>query len=85
LAWEPLVLDDGDLARIEQLADAGAGEATAALDVLPADQRQAVLARVVDERDYREIAAEMACSELVVRKRVSRALKTLRKHVGGPQ
>jgi len=83
LALEPLVIDDDDLARVETLASSGT-EGTA-LDVamrsLPPEQRDAVLARVVDERPYAEIAAEMSCSELVVRKRVSRGLKTLRSHI----
>jgi RNA polymerase sigma-70 factor (ECF subfamily) len=46
---------------------------------LPAAERDAVRARVVDERTYASIAAEMRCSELVVRKRVSRGLARLRK------
>jgi RNA polymerase sigma-70 factor (ECF subfamily) len=87
LSWEALVLEDPDFARIEELADPGGASVavTAALATLPADQRSAVLARVVDEREYCDIAAEMACSELVVRKRVSRGLKALRKHVEGSQ
>jgi RNA polymerase sigma-70 factor (ECF subfamily) len=40
-----------------------------------------VKARVVDEREYAEIAAVMRCSELVVRKRVSRGLGRLREQV----
>ncbi len=36
------------------------------------------MARIVEERDYGDIAAQLRCSEIVVRKRVSRALGTLR-------
>jgi RNA polymerase sigma-70 factor (ECF subfamily) len=36
------------------------------------------LAHVVDEQPYSEIAAEMECSEAVVRQRVSRGLTELR-------
>jgi RNA polymerase sigma factor (sigma-70 family) len=83
LALEPLVIDDEDLARVEALASSGT-EATA-LDVamrsLPPEQRDAVLARVVDERPYSDIAVEMSCSEMVVRQRVSRGLKTLRSRI----
>ena len=83
LALEPLVIDDDDLARFEALACSGT-EGTA-LDVamrsLPPDQRDAVLARVVEERPYADIAAEMSCSELVVRQRVSRGLRTLRSRI----
>ncbi|MGH2858758.1 MAG: RNA polymerase sigma factor, partial [Solirubrobacteraceae bacterium] len=63
-------------ARVVEMA--GADAASRALDELPATQRDAVLARVVDERPYAEIAAEMRCSELLVRQRVSRGLRTLR-------
>jgi RNA polymerase sigma factor (sigma-70 family) len=72
-----LVLDDEELQTIERLGDEC--PATAALAGLPAAQRQAVWARVVDERDYPEIAAELRCSEAVIRKRVSRGLAALRR------
>ena len=52
--------------------------ATAALDALPADQREAVRARILDERDYVDIARSTQTSEAVVRKRVSRGLAGLR-------
>jgi RNA polymerase sigma factor (sigma-70 family) len=45
---------------------------------LPPDQRHAVRARVLDELPYEEIAQEMQTSELVIRKRVSRGLASLR-------
>jgi DNA-directed RNA polymerase specialized sigma24 family protein len=48
---------------------------------LPADQRVAVEARIVDDRSYADIASEMRCSESVVRKRVSRGLATLREQI----
>ena len=76
LALEPLTMDDADLARVEEMADSGAAEA--ALQALPPSQRDAVLARVVDERPYAEIADQMRCSELLVRQRVSRGLRALR-------
>lgn len=83
LAMEPLAVDDEALARVEELAGRDQGQAAlvAALDALPADQRTAVLARVVDERAYSSIAAELACSELVVRQKVSRGLKRLRTQI----
>jgi RNA polymerase sigma-70 factor (ECF subfamily) len=37
-----------------------------------------VLAHVVEDRDYAEIADHLRCSESVVRKRVSRGLAALR-------
>ena len=48
------------------------------LSVLPADQRRAVEARVLVGKPYRQIAREEAVTEQAVRKRVSRALRTLR-------
>ncbi len=79
LALAPLMVDDAELARVEELADPGAAQA--ALRALPPTQRDAVLARVVDERPYAEIAAEMRCSELLVRQRVSRGLRALRAQI----
>jgi RNA polymerase sigma factor (sigma-70 family) len=76
LGMPPLALDDEQIARVE--AAAGDAQALHLLDSLPPDQREAVSARVLDERDYNEIAAELRCSESVVRKRVSRGLTALR-------
>jgi RNA polymerase sigma-70 factor (ECF subfamily) len=53
------------------------------LDGLPAEQRDAVRERVLEERDYPEIAARLRCSEQVVRKRVSRGLTALRARMEG--
>lgn len=50
-----------------------------ALDRLPAEQREAVERRVLQEEPYAAIAERLGCSEQVVRKRVSRALSTLRR------
>lgn len=46
----------------------------ALVDDLPLEQREAVLARVVHERDYDEIAREQDVSEALIRQRVSRGL-----------
>ncbi len=76
LGMEPVVLDDTTVASIESLAHDS--HALTLLRNLPDDQRQAVAARVVDERSYEEIAAALQLSQSVVRKRVSRGLATLR-------
>lgn len=76
LELEPVVLDDEDLRRIDSLGTAVGVEEL--LHVLPRSQRDAVKARVLDEREYADIAKELRCSDLVVRKRVSRGLATLR-------
>jgi RNA polymerase sigma-70 factor (ECF subfamily) len=79
LGLEPLVLDDSDLAAVDELSESDLVEQLA--NLLPADQLQALRARVINERDYDEIARDLQCSEAVVRKRVSRALSTLRSRV----
>jgi RNA polymerase sigma-70 factor (ECF subfamily) len=70
----PLVLTDELVERIGELDH----RALELVDDLPPDQQAAVKARVIDERDYADIAKDMRCSEAVVRKRVSRALGNLR-------
>jgi RNA polymerase sigma factor (sigma-70 family) len=77
LRMAPLVLDDDDLRRVEACAGADA-----LLDTLPADERAAVRARVLEEQSYEEIAGRLECSQAVVRKRVSRGLARLRNHLG---
>jgi RNA polymerase sigma-70 factor (ECF subfamily) len=77
LQMQPLLLDDRDLQRIEEIS-AETDILAELAAILPADQLSALRARVIDEWDYGTIARELSCSEAVVRKRVSRALKTLR-------
>ena len=78
LGTEPTPLTDADLLAVEERAAAGGPELEAALAALPEPTRRALMARVVEERDYPDIASELACSELVVRQRVSRGLARLR-------
>jgi RNA polymerase sigma factor (sigma-70 family) len=79
LAMRPVILEDADLARVQEIsAETSLVEELAAQ--LPPEQLQALCARVLDERDYPSIAGELRCSEAVVRKRVSRALRTLRRN-----
>jgi RNA polymerase sigma factor (sigma-70 family) len=73
---EPLALDDLDLERIQALGDPLSLDEL--LSGLPAHEREAILARVLHEREYDELAAELGCSALVARKRVSRGLSRLR-------
>jgi RNA polymerase sigma factor (sigma-70 family) len=77
VGMEPMRLDDHDLDRIEATAGPRV-DVNRILAELPADQREAVRARILDERSYPEIAVELRCSEAVVRKRVSRGLARLR-------
>jgi RNA polymerase sigma factor (sigma-70 family) len=82
LGMEPIVLSDENLERIDRLGEAGAIDSLTLLEGLPIDQREAVRARVIDGRDYEELAHELGCSELVVRQRVSRGLRALRALAG---
>jgi RNA polymerase sigma-70 factor (ECF subfamily) len=77
LGVQPAAITDADLERVDELASVDE-EVLELVAGLPTDQREALLGRIVDERAYEEIAAELRCSELVVRQRVSRGLKTLR-------
>jgi RNA polymerase sigma-70 factor (ECF subfamily) len=73
-----LVVEDHDIDLVLELAASADGAAGQLLTALPPDEQAAVRARVIDEREYAEIATELGCSELVVRKRVSRGLSRLR-------
>ena len=77
LGVAPVAITDTDLERVEELASLDA-EIMARVAELPKDQRRALVSRIVEERSYEEIASELRCSELVVRQRVSRGLRTLR-------
>jgi RNA polymerase sigma-70 factor, ECF subfamily len=81
LGMERIELTDLDIARIDALADDRT--ATLWVDRLAPEQREAIVAHVVDERSYGEIAGELGTSEAVVRKRVSRGLATVRQRMGG--
>jgi RNA polymerase sigma factor (sigma-70 family) len=79
LGMGPVVLTDEAIERIGALDRTALG----LVDELPGDQQDAVRARVIDERDYFDIAKDLRCSEAVVRKRVSRGLETLRARMEG--
>ena len=78
LGMPPLELTDDLIERIDALA----GPALELVGDLPPEQEQAVRARVIDERDYADIAKDLRCSEAVVRKRVSRGLAQMREELG---
>lgn len=79
LGIERLALRDELLERIDALGDGE--QALRLLAELPGDQRIAVQGRVLEERDYRELAGSLRCSESVVRQRVSRGLRALRRAI----
>jgi RNA polymerase sigma factor (sigma-70 family) len=75
-----VVMNDADLERVERAV--GSDEAVERLlDMIPIDQREAVRARVLEERSYPEIAQRLRCSPAVARKRVSRGLARLREEM----
>ncbi|HEX3689461.1 MAG TPA: RNA polymerase sigma factor [Solirubrobacteraceae bacterium] len=78
LEIEALVLADAALERIEAELGPDAGDALPLLAELPDEQRQAIQGRVLEDRDYTELAETLQCSAGVVRQRVSRGLRTLR-------
>jgi RNA polymerase sigma-70 factor (ECF subfamily) len=82
LGMPRLVLDDHAGETIARLTQ-DEQRATVAVARLPAEQRHAIHAHVVQDRDYAEIAGELRCSEAVVRQRVSRGLRTLRARLAG--
>jgi RNA polymerase sigma factor (sigma-70 family) len=79
LALPPLVVDDEAIERIEAICSNG--DVAALLAELSPAVRDAVQGRILDERDYAELAACLECSEGVVRKRVSRGLARLRRRI----
>ena len=74
LSMQPIQLDDEAIEILERTAQTPAVEL---LETLAPEQRDAVKAHHLEERDYAEIAAEVRCSESVIRKRVSRGLAAL--------
>lgn len=81
LQMRPIELAEDDLERVEALASASYSEVLAAVDALPEHERDAVRARIVEDRDYGELAERLRCSESVVRQRVSRGLRRIRTQI----
>ncbi len=84
LRFEPLELEDSDLESTTTIAEQGERTVIGLVNSLPPDERHAVTARIVNERSYGDIAAQLRCSEMVVRKRVSRGLGRLRRGMEKP-
>jgi RNA polymerase sigma-70 factor (ECF subfamily) len=74
----PVGAEDAEMIRL--LGDEVALQLVAEL---PPDQRDAVRAHVLEDRDYGDIARESVTTEATVRKRVSRGLQALRVRAGG--
>jgi RNA polymerase sigma factor (sigma-70 family) len=80
LAMQPRAIGEEDARMIRWLGEQGA---EAQLVRLPAEQRAAVAAHVIDERSYGDLARELQVPEATVRQRVSRGLAALRRGMGG--
>ncbi len=80
---EAIAFTSDELERVEHAASAD-GWVIELLERLPAEQREAVRARILQERSYPDIAGELHTSELVIRKRVSRGLSNLRAELEKP-
>jgi RNA polymerase sigma-70 factor, ECF subfamily len=70
-----------EVERIEELAGFAAlrEQVMGLVERLPAPQREAVRLRMVEERDYEEVAARLGISQQTARARVSRGLRALRR------
>ena len=83
LRMRPVTISDETLERIDALLRDD--PLLSLVEELPAGQRDAVTARVLEDRPYGEIAAGLGLSEQVVRQRVSRGLRSLRRTIGEPR
>lgn len=77
LGMARLTYSDEALERVEDLLEAEARLYTNGTAALPPAERDAVVARVIEERDYDEIAAASGATPAAVRQRVSRGLAKL--------
>jgi RNA polymerase sigma-70 factor (ECF subfamily) len=81
LGMAPIALEQEDIRWLDELTVRGDGALARALDELPEATRAALLARVVEEQEYGEIAARLQCSKQVVRQKVHRGLGALRSNM----
>jgi RNA polymerase sigma-70 factor (ECF subfamily) len=81
---DPPCLEQEELARIEELAGLAQlrRQVRRAVAELSPQQAYAVIQRIVCEREYDDLAAELGVSQDVVRARVSRGLRALAATVG---
>ena len=72
-----LTYSDEALERVDELLDADARRYTNGTAALPPAERDAVVARMIEERGYDDIAAASGATPAAIRKRVSRGLAKL--------
>ncbi|MEX1142473.1 MAG: RNA polymerase sigma factor [Thermoleophilaceae bacterium] len=68
---------DEALERVEEIVDAAGSGYVDGLKDLPESERAAIVARVLEEQEYADIAAAADVSEAAIRQRVSRGLAKL--------
>jgi RNA polymerase sigma factor (sigma-70 family) len=76
---EPPLLSEN---RSERPSQRPSLDSLSLLEALPPEQRAAIRGRVIERREYAELAQQLECSELVVRQHVSRGLRALRLLLG---
>ena len=79
LGMARMTFSDEALERVEELIDSAGEVYLNGMADLPPAEREAVVARVIEERDYDEIAASTDATPAAVRQRVSRGLAKLAK------
>ena len=77
LRMRRIEFSDEGLERVEELIDASQSGYLSGMDKLSPAERMAVKARIIDERDYADIAADDDATEATIRQRVSRGLSKL--------
>jgi RNA polymerase sigma factor (sigma-70 family) len=84
LGLHPPQATDEEILRVEELAaaEAARGELELALKTLNPAQREVIGMRILEEREYEDIARQLGVSNQVVRTRISRALRSLRELEG---
>jgi RNA polymerase sigma-70 factor (ECF subfamily) len=78
----PLTTEDLEYLHRQAGLDELRGRLTQALETVRPDQAAAIRARVLEERDYGDIAADFDTTPDVIRARVSRGLKTMQRLLG---
>lgn len=77
LRMRRIEFSDEGIERVEELIDASRSGYLRGMEKLSPAERLAIKARVIDERDYADIAADDDSTEATIRQRVSRGLAKL--------
>ncbi|HEX2070908.1 MAG TPA: sigma-70 family RNA polymerase sigma factor [Thermoleophilaceae bacterium] len=83
LGLDVLGHSDEDWEAVESRIDAALPGFVDDVEQLPRAERRAVVARILEEREYAEIAASEQATEAAIRQRVKRGLARLRKRIEG--